>query len=505
MRQKLSKTDFLIARECIHNAWLKRHQPEDYFATPPSAFDLALLDTGNDVDILARQLFPGGDLIERGDTARTNQLIAQRAPILYQPVFVSDRFTAACDILVWNEERSAYDLYEVKSSTGYEGKRAKQELYLYDIAYQVLLLRELNVPLGRSYLVHLNKDYLYGQELDIATLFSFDDLTDEVEALGGQIAQEMAEIYQTMQSETPLPSPCGCILKGRSNHCTTFAISNPQVPVYSIHDITRIGASKKKLAQLVKENRLSLDDVPSDFPLSPIQANQVRVSVTGVPEIHMPSIAEFLSGLEYPLAFLDYETYPAAIPRFPGYAPYDQIPFQFSLDVLQAAGADLSHHEFLHIDNSCPDTALITALAEAMPDTGSIITWNQSFEKGVHSKLATRNPSAKAMLEGFNERIVDLMEPFSKQAFVHPDFKGSTSIKHVLPVLAPQLSYKSLAIQEGATATTKWNDLVTGNTTAEEAEQLRSALLEYCALDTEAMVEIWHALMQVIEGARKAG
>lgn len=95
-----------------------------------------------------------------------------------------------------------------------------------------------------------------------------------------------------------------------------------------------------------------------------------------------------------------------------------------------------------------------------------------------------------------NARVVDLMDPFKQQAYVHAAVEGSTSIKYVLPVLAPALSDKALVIQEGATATTRWNDIVTGKFEPAAAEQLRAALLSYCALDTLAMVEIWRVLMQ---------
>ena len=78
---KLSKTDFLIYRDCAHNAWLKMHKPEVYGATPPSVFDQSIMETGNEVDKLARDLFPGGAL-----SARTHKLCRGRdAPIPLVP------------------------------------------------------------------------------------------------------------------------------------------------------------------------------------------------------------------------------------------------------------------------------------------------------------------------------------------------------------------------------------------------------------------------------------
>ncbi len=138
--------------------------------------------------------------------------------------------------------------------------------------------------------------------------------------------------------------------------------------------------------------------------------------------------------------------------------------------------------------------ALLDALRRDMPATGSVITWNQTFERGINDKLAARNPSAASFLAGVNERVVDLMDVFSDQAYVHPGFRGRTSIKAILPVLVPELSYKALAIPEGATATVRWNEIATGAVSGAEAHRIVADLLAYCALDTRAMVEIWRVL-----------
>ena len=291
----------------------------------------------------------------------------------------------------------------------------------------------------------------------------------------------------------PLPAPCNCIYKGRGSHCTTFAHTNPGVPDYAVHDIARIRGAK--LAGLVDQGALAIEDVPDDFELSERQQAQVRIAKTGRAEIDEEEVAAFMAALQFPLAFLDYETYPAGVPRFAGYGPYHHVPFQFSLDVIEQPGAAMQHHEFLHTEPTCPDEPLLEALRRALPMSGSIVTWNQSFEMGINAKLAERNPAATAFLTDVDARIVDLMDVFSTQAYIHPGFRGRTSIKAILPVLVPSLSYKALDIQEGATPTTKWNDIVTGKLDAAEAAQLRAALLKYCGLDTLAMVEIWRVLV----------
>ena len=266
------------------------------------------------------------------------------------------------------------------------------------------------------------------------------------------------------------------------------------VPADSVHDIARIGSSKARLQELIERGILAITDVPDETKLSDKQMSQVRAAKTGRPVIDDVAIAVLLAEYKFPLAFFDYETYAAGVPRFAGYGPFDQIPFQFSLDVMDDPVTPIRHHEFLFTQSTCPDAALIAALRAMMPNTGSIVTWNKKFEIGINKRPAERNPDAASFLDDVNARIVDLMEVFSTQAYIHPGFKGSSSIKAVLPTLVPELSYKALAIQEGGTASDAWNKIVSGKHSAAELEKQRRALLTYCALDTQAMWEIWRKL-----------
>lgn len=498
---KLSKTNYLLYRECPHNAWLKMHRPDLHGAGALSAFEQGLIETGNEVDQLARNLFPGGETIARGDLASTAARVTARTPVLYQPVFETDRTTTACDILVWNTSADSYDIYEVKASTNGEDKGAKDKLYTYDLAFQAEVLRACGVPLGRHFLVRLNSSYVRDGDLDIGSLFTREDFTERVEKIAAEVRTEIQQASEVLAQVDPLPGRCNCMTKGRSRHCTTFAHSNPGVPAYSVHDISRIGGSSAKLARLVDAGVLSITDVPDDFPLSDTQRNQVRAAKLNRAFIDDVEIELFLSQLESPISFIDYETYPCAVPRFAGYCPFDQIPFQFSLDVVSGEGLAPEHHEFLHLEQGCPDDAFISALKEALPPSGSVVVWNKAFETGINGKLAKRNPEHARFLEGVNARIVDLMEPFSQQAYVHPAFRGSTSIKYVLPALVPSLSYTHLAVRDGGAASETWNRLVTGELATQEATKARRDLLEYCALDSRAMIEIWQVLKGIMASA----
>lgn len=504
---KLSKTNYLVYRDCAHNAWMKVHKPEIYHDEPLSVFEQAIIEIGNDVDVRARELFPDGVLIRRGDAAGTAELVAVHTPVLYQPVFETEQYTTACDILVWNGAAGAYDLYEVKASTSGEDRKAKDDLYAHDIAFQALVLRANGVPFGRLNLIRLNGSYVSDGTLDLSQLFTREDFTDRVTPILDTVAAEMDAAHDLIQLASLPHPPCSCIYKGRSSQCTTFANINPHVPDYSVHDLTRIGASPKKLKELVDGGILEITDVPDDFELSVPQRHQVEAAKRRHPHIDPAPLAAFLDEIRYPVAFLDYETYPCALPRFAGYAPFNHVPFQFSMHVVTEPDGDAVHREFLFTEIGCPDAPFVGALRRGLPEEGTIIVWNKPFEKGINAKLGERHPAEQAYLSAVNERVVDLMDVFSEQMVVHPGFRGKTSIKWVLPALVPGLSYKGLAIQEGATASERWNAIVTGELEPAEAEQARKDLLTYCGLDSLAMVEIWRALLAIVAARdiRQAG
>lgn len=502
MTKKVSKTNYLIYRECGKNAWVKMHKPDVYYSYPLTEFEEGIIETGNEVDLVARDLFKGGVLVEgRYDFALTKELVEKKTPVIYQPAFETDKYQIASDILVWNESTQKYDVYEVKASNSGDDKKkkSKNELYTFDLAFQYMVLKNAGVPVGQLYLVRLNPEYVRRGDLDLQQLFTKEDFTDRVLEIEELVKNETAVAYDFLIQEKEPSGNCPCITKGRNSHCTTFSYSNPDIPKYSVHDISRIGLSKRKLEELVDSGILDILYVPDDLKLSDAQKNQIISAKTGKTMIDESGIKEFLSALQYPLAFFDYETYACAIPRYDGYSPYNQIPFQFSVHIIEEPNGELIHKEFLFTENKNPDMEMIKALQEMIPAKGSVVSWHKSFEIGRNNDLAKRNPEYKKFIDNLNDRMVDLEDIFKAQFYVHPDFKGKTSIKYALPALVPELSYKKLEIKEGGTASNTWNQIVTGGYSKEDAEKQKKNLLEYCKLDTFAMVRIFEHLRDLVK------
>ncbi|MBI3631582.1 MAG: DUF2779 domain-containing protein [Candidatus Staskawiczbacteria bacterium] len=494
----LSKTNYLIYRECPKNVWYKIHRPDVYSRLELSEFEKQIIDTGNDVELIARKLFPAGILVEDRDIKgqkKTQDLISKKTKIMFHPVFKKDNFMAEVDILELNDNGS-YNIYEVKSTTEVDKKT-----HYHDLAFQVNLLEKFGLKINRASVIHLNSDYVRQGELDINKLFKITDVTEEVENIKEDVLQEMdVAMKYISQIDEPI-GYCSCIYKGRSNHCSTFAYSNSKVPEYGVHDISRIGASKAKLQELVDVGIFDLKDVPEDIlnKLSDSQKNQINAYAQDKILIDKHKIAEELNRLIFPLYFLDYETFPSAIPRFDGFSPYQQIPFQYSLYILDSEGSELRHAEFLFSDSSDPSLKLAESLRENIKDKGSVIVWNKRFECKINEEIALRNPSVRLFMENINSRVYDLMDVFSKQYYVDKNFKGRVSIKKILPVLSPELSYKSLEIQEGDTASQRWNEISRGNLSKTEKNKIIENLKAYCKLDTYAMYAIWNTLGRMLQ------
>jgi hypothetical protein len=462
----LSKTNYIVWRECKKNAWLKVHKPDIYFAEPLSAFEQQIVETGNEVDLLARQLLPTGE---------------------FQKKFEVDGYLAITDILAGN------NLYEVKATNEIDKKT-----HLHDLTFQYNVLKMCGVEVKSANLIHLNPEYMREGELELTKLFMIEDMTEKVKEMAETVLEEMKLAKEYLMNESEPKGPCDCIYRGRSAHCTTFHYSNPDIPEYGIHDLSRIGTSKKKLTELVDGHKFKFEDIPEAIELSDTQKNQIWTYLNNCTIISKEKIVEEFEQLIFPLYFLDYETFPAAVPRFDGYSPYTQIPFQYSLHVLDNPEAEPKHLDFLYTEQNDPSEAFVKSLQAHIGPKGSVIAWHKDFECGRNDELARRIPESKPFFDDLKSRIFDLEVIFKKQHHVHKDYKGSSSIKKVLPVLVPSLKYDELEIAEGGTAADAWNKIVSGTLTNQEVEETILALREYCKLDTYAMYAIWRELYRLI-------
>lgn len=469
------------------------------------------MEMGNEVEEVARELFLDGYLVQmrsEGAQELTRQLIEQKTPVIFQAVFSTDKYLAATDVMQWNPDAQAYDLYEIKMSSTDEEEdengvtrknMKKEEQFERDLAFQANVIEECGVKLNKRYLIRLNRQYVRNGELDHSQLFIVEDKTDTIILLQPIAALEMARAQADLSGMTTPIGNCTCYYKGRSAHCTTFKFINPAVPDYSVHDLNRIGNSKAYLRELLDAGVLQIENIPVDAQLakSPKKYNQVQAHKSQEPLIDVDALREELGKLEYPLYFLDYETYPTAIPPYSGYRPYQHIVFQFSLHVVHALDAEPLHYEELVLGGD-PAEKIGEQLRAHIGPKGTVISWFKTFENSRNRELARLLPQHADFFQSVIARTYDLMDIVEKQHYVHPGFQGRASIKKVLPVLVPSLSYAGLGVKSGTDAIAAYRALWKGELQGEAGEKKKEEMLEYCKLDTFAMYEIWRHFQFII-------
>lgn len=497
----ISKTTFLSFVNCPKNVWLTIHKPDVVEKLSLSEFEKHILEQGNEVEVYARKLFPEGVAIDTtGDDAvnDTKKLIADKASTIFQATFLIDGFLAKNDMLAYDADNDCWNLYEVKGTNSLKEDGGETRDHIDDLAFQVAVIRREGVRLGKYFVIHLNKEYVRSGDIDLATLLAVDDVTEKVDARLPEIEQQMTLAKEYLSQTKEPVGGCECIYKSRKKHCSAFQYIHPKVPEYSVHDLSRI--HKTKLELLVERGIFDLNDIPEDFKLSDKQQNQVIAHKRQKPMIDHESIKKEMDSMTYPLYFFDYEAFGPAIPAFNGYGPYKRIPFQFSLHILRSADSELEHIEFLHDDLSDPSEKVAELLEKHIQPGGTVIAWYKTFEAGVNKEIGLRLPALATFFERMNGMLYDLMDIFHDQHYIHHGFKGSASLKKVLPTLAPELRYDKLGVQDGGQAADAWWKMVSPDTSASEKERISKDLKIYCGLDTYAMYAIWHHIKEMLEG-----
>jgi len=450
----ISKSDYMLFLKHPAWLWVKKNDPKKI--PPVDENTQALFDAGHKFEPYAESLFPEGQALGFSDyneylslPQRTQDAISNGLQVLFQARFEWGEYTCISDIVSFVGENEI-DLYEIKAST-----KVKPE-HEFDLAFQTAVIEGSGLKVRKVYVIFANNKYVRNGEIEADKITHVQEVTEKVRNRGESTAKYMPmSLRVAMQSKMPDPSP----------------------------DLAKLNSKDEWLK--IYENI-----VPSVKKVWPDDC---------VPNIVKEQIKSFIDEFKYPLYFLDYETLMSLIPYFDGHRPYQQVPFQYSLHVLESHDAELDWREYLHRDNSDPARSLTEKLLSDIGTEGTVLVWYESFEKKRNSELGEMLPEYADALDAVNNRVVDLIIPFKKKWYDDPRCEGSASIKAVLPVLCPHLSYKELGIQEGGSAQRLWMEAVLDDKRADEKEKILADLTEYCKLDTYAMVEIFKCLKKSCE------
>ncbi len=487
-QHQLSKSLFIRGLQCHKSLYLQKFRPELKEEVTPEK--QRLFDSGSNVGLLAQQLFPGGvnvpyeGLSYTEQIERTQSLIEQKVDTIYEAAFSYQGVFVKCDILHRGSE--GWAIYEVKSSTSAE------EYHLNDVSVQYYVISGTGLPVKKAFLVHINKNYVRHGEIDVNQLFAKVDVTDIAKEKKDFVEEELEKQQNMLDGDEPVidigahcDNPFSCDFK---SHCWLH------IPSPSVFDYR--GTGKPNSFQLYQKGIIRLEDVPPDM-----LGRRTKIQHDGMlyqkNHINVAALKKFLEAFWYPLCFMDFETtFMVPIPMYEGIRPYQQVPFQFSVHMQQEPGSKLEHYEYLSNGTENPQREFLDRLLVVVPRDACIITWNQGFEISRLREIAIALPDKRDRINQIIKNIRDLMKPFQNMTIYHWQFYGSYSIKAVLPALVPELSYDELEINNGGTASSAWVCMVQTND-AGEKETIKKQLLQYCHLDTLAMVRILEKMKEM--------
>jgi len=481
---RLSKSKFVAGCQCLKRLYLHFHQPE--LGAELAAAAEAIIEQGREVGMLARQMFVGGIEVRGNNLDEairvTQEPIANpEVPAIFEAVFEHQNVLVKVDILHRRRD-GRWRLIEVKSTS------ELKDHHVEDVGIQYRVVSRSGLDLASACLAHVNKNYVREGEIHPKQFFKIRNLTRRVQRVQPKLTFQLRSEFSVLAMLNP-PE----IAPGR--HCTDpvacefYARCNPPRPDDHIVFLPRLHASA--MEELEAMGVESIRDIPDDFELADIQRRAAACVKSGKPWFD-PQLRDVLGGLVYPLYFADFETLNRAIPAYAGMRPYDQLPFQWSVHVQRAPGAEPEHYEFLATDSNDPRREFITSLCAALEDSGSIVVYS-GFESQRLSELASWFPEFTDRINAIQARLFDLL-PVVREHVYDPAFAGSYSIKSVLPALVPEMSYEGMQVANGQEAGLAWESLVRGSLDTVERERKRKALLDYCRQDTLALVKVLEKL-----------
>ena len=497
----ISKSKFILGQQCKKALWfdVQGYEPTN----PADESSIERLRAGNEVGEFAKKIFPNGVDIEylpnksgfQNMCDLTTKAIESGATSIYEASFMQDGIFIRVDIM--NLTSEGWNIYEVKSSSRVRSYHKE------DASLQWHVLKKVKgLKLNNVFVISLNNEYLRKGDIDVNSLFEYQTpLTDFVESNQDKIRGEIQDIKLTSASDVIPVVNIGSHCK-KPHTCQYLDKCWPEKTndLDSIFRLYRLNFDKK--LTFYNDGIDSFKKITSKIKLSTTQQNQIKAYKIKEPIIDISKINTFISSVKYPISYFDFETFTDAVPLYEGQRPHMQMPFQYSLHVQESREDDLSstdcHFEFIGNIEEDPRRAIAERMLKDIPKSGSIMAYNQSFEKNCIKSLASHCPDISSELLSLNERFVDLIDPFRGGGYYDHKFGGSFSIKSILPALCPnnyKLNYKNLDINNGAMASSAYKSM-----RAQPVEQrtiTREMLFKYCWLDTYAMYAIYKKLLEL--------
>src|SRR5574344_410732 len=475
-----------------------------------------------------------------------------------------------CYVDIYNDQKDKFNIIEVKATTSntfltshlfhkcddgiyriinINDKRCSKLLdrydsmghYIFDLAVQRYIIEHDTKDKRVNYfLATLNSDYIFdGTYVNNEPVYNTDKNGNEIicyfdlTTITSYWMEKIDEIRVTLEKnllemkieDYPLGEYCEY---KKTYGCKFFNICSKKLPnknsvlnYIDNHYGFTDGINKYSVFDLIKKGYYKIEDVPDNLLTREKNIIQKKCTLNNEIYANIDKIASGINELKYPIYHLDFETFPCPLPRFKGEKCYTQSVFQFSLHIEHAPGVcdkEKDHYGYLAKNNSDLREELIIKMIELIDTSkGTILVYNDSFEKSRLSELANIFPKYKDSLLKMKDMVFDLMNivktksslyeslGFSENEsllfnYYHKDMSGSFSIKKILPLFT-DLSYKQLEVGNDTEALVTYAKY--GKMNALEFEHKYNCLVEYCKQDTWAMVAILEGLRKLVKNGKR--
>ncbi len=393
--------------------------------------------------------------------------------------FLINEFFIKIDLLKKNSD--SFDIYEIKHSV------AVKKDYISGMFFLKYVFELFGFKVRNLFLIQPNENYTLRTEIFPHDFLKYTNLSSKVEKASKSLTENLNRLMLLQNSEKPFLNE-------------EFSCKNPKVCKLNCYshpsdmDIFDLREGKELCHDFYKNKIYYLKDIPENSELNENQKIQLHCLKTETEHINLFKLNDFLNRIKFPIYYLDFETINPSTPIYQNTKPFQHVPFLYSLLIERNIDSEIETYYFFDDEQSDPRQKVLETLENQINQPGTILCFNDTFEKRCIRESAENFPTFKNFYEKIENDFLDLSIPFKNFAYYNKDQKGSASLKTILPVLT-NFSHKELPINDGNLANLEFLKIKTGKITDKnEKEKIKKDLIDYCHLDTYGMYEILKTL-----------
>ncbi|MEY4763349.1 MAG: hypothetical protein RI907_22 [Pseudomonadota bacterium] len=369
------------------------------------------------------------------------------------------------------------------------------------IAWWTHVAAHAGVRLQGMVLMLIEQDFVYPGHGCLAGVFREVDVSP---VLGSRdVAAWLVGMRRSLRGPEPdLPHALPCVAPGDHERCPHLAHCGLQGRVHDGLAIDALEVMGREVADVLRAlGHRSLLTVPPALLKDERRRRAWRAIHSGQPEV-TPDACAPLRAWPAPWQVLRLDTIGHALPIWAGTRPYQMVPFQWQVDVVdpEQLEAPRASHHFLAAGAGDPRRAFARSLLAALGSHGTIVAYNAGFERNRLRELARhladsaspQDQADAAALDALQPRIVDLFQTLRGCAY-HPAMRGSWSFKSVGQAFSPDLELGAFSAAH-ATAAEAYAHAMQDRLPEHEVNALRDALRARAARETLAMRRVLQAL-----------